>query len=99
MGLKFQQDVCKSFSEGRDHKAWLWSNAEPRKSGMQAPEMPCRLGTGRRTVRRALLLEFTGDNKPLLQKRKAKEIMNSHTSSPAKSRGEMALTVCAVCCL
>lgn len=46
-----------------------------------------------------LLLGFTGGNKHFLQKRKAKEIMNSHTSSPARSIGEIVPTVSAICCL
>lgn len=46
-----------------------------------------------------LPLGFNRDNKPLLQKRKAKKIMNSHISSPAKSTGEMVPTVSAICCL
>lgn len=59
----------------------------------------CRLGTGGENSELDLLLGFTGDNKPLLQKRKAKEIINSHTSSPAKSTGEMVPTASAICCL
>lgn len=41
-GLKFQQDVHKSFREGKNNKAWLCSNAEMRKTAV----ISCRLGTG-----------------------------------------------------
>lgn len=41
-GLKFQQDVHKSFREGKYNKAWLCSNAKTRKTAV----ISCRLGTG-----------------------------------------------------
>lgn len=41
-GLKFQQEVHRSFREGKINKAWLWSNAVMRKTA----GISCRLGTG-----------------------------------------------------